>query len=197
MNQLTALNAQNEHPLSPIFQDETSRVFMDLILAHKVEESRAKVENGIDINSLQSGGFSFLTFCLFLHDVPAFRLLLDLGANPNAICIEKNKMTPLMLAACVPETVFLQACISAGGNVNQLSDDGDSALILATACNNESGVRLLLMHGSDVNHQGAFMASALHEATQEGYQAIVDLLLNANANTKLRDENGKCANLRE
>jgi ankyrin repeat protein len=194
--QLTALPiTPNEHPLSLFFQDESSRVFMDLILAHKFELASEKVSAGLNLNSLQAGGFSYLTFCLVLRDLPAFRLLLDLGADPNAICTEENHMTPLMLAACVDEIDFLQACIAADGNVNQLADDGDNALILATASGNVNAVRLLLERGCNVNHQGAFMASALHEAAQEGHQAIVELLLKAGANTKLLDENGHCASI--
>lgn len=187
---------QNDHPLSPFFQTQESRIFIDLILAHKFAQAHAKLATGLDINKLQAGGFSYLTFCLVLRDLPAFRLLLDLGADPNAICTEENRMTPLMLAACVDEIDFLQACIAAGGNVNQLADDGDNALILATASGNVNAVRLLLAEGCNVNHQGAFMASALHEAAQEGHQAIVELLLKAGANKQLLDENGKCADLK-
>jgi ankyrin repeat protein len=193
VNTLTITQAS--HPLSPFFQDEESQVFIDLILTHEVKEARAKIENGLDINKLQAGGLSYLTFCLIARDLTTFRLLLQLGANPDAICIEKNGMTPLMLAACITETSYLQACIAAGGNINQLADDGDSALILATACSNESTVRLLLAHGSKVNQQGAYMTSALHEAAQDGHEAIIGILLDAGADINLRDENGERAKL--
>ncbi len=188
MNELQNQPVQEEHPLSPFFSDEPSRLFASLVWQRQTEQAQDLVQRGIPLNKVDPSGFCFLTFFMHLRDIESFQRLLDWGASPDLTSVEMAGMTPLMLSVGIPEPEFLEACIAARGDVNRLNEDGDSALILAAAGGNETAVRLLLAHGANVNQQGAMKTTALHEAAKEGYRSIVDLLQAAGANADLKDE---------
>ena len=71
--------------------------------------------------------------------------------------------------------------LEAGANVNDISDDGDPALMVATYANYTNIVKLLLEYNVNVHYSNSLGYQALHIAAWNGFIAILALLLNAGA----------------
>ncbi len=106
--------------------------------------------------------------------------LLVAGADPNAPNIDG--ITPFMLAVVVdsPPSIIRQM-LNKGARVNEMDEDGDTALIMAAANGNEETVKLLIDAGADVNAKNGDNETALSLALEEGYDGIVKLLKDAGA----------------
>ncbi len=104
--------------------------------------------------------------------------LLVAGADPNAPNIDG--ITPFMLAVVVdsPPSIIRQM-LNKGARVNEMDEDGDTALIMAAANGNEETVKLLIAAGAHVNAKNGDNETALSLAQEEGYDGIVKLLKDA------------------
>ena len=67
---------------------------------------------------------------------------------------------------------------------------GESALQLAVVGRHLKTVECLLNHGADANAVDRDNVTALHHAVELGEVLIVDALLQADASTEIRDQNG-------
>jgi len=76
------------------------------------------------------------------------QLLLDRGASVD-LASEDRGYTPLMDAALVGSPELLDLFLSAGADVDAVSKDGQTALIVAVGRNDAETVRKLLAHGAD------------------------------------------------
>ncbi len=82
--------------------------------------------------------------------------------------------------------------LRSGANVNARDNDGMTALMQAAGTNAES-VKILLKAKADPNAKDDEGATALIWSAREGYPETVIALLNAGADVKARDKNGKRA----
>ncbi len=83
--------------------------------------------------------------------------------------------------------------IQNGANVNEMTNDGNTALILAADLNKVKLVELLLSKGADVNARNQQGDSALIVASTKGYRELVCPLIRKGANTDMQDNQGKTA----
>ena len=120
-----------------------------------------------------AGATPLMTAALY-GDAALVRQLLRAGADPNAA--DRAGVTPLMWAAASPDTIRL--LLDAGADVNARSDDGRSALAIASGIVGAApAARLLLDYGADAWTAPAGDASPLREAARAGDPETFRLLL--------------------
>ncbi|XP_006859822.1 PREDICTED: ankyrin repeat domain-containing protein 61 [Chrysochloris asiatica] len=127
-------------------------------------------------------------------------ILVQNGALVNAT--NESSMTPLHMAADVLNKEMVEALVACGANVNRaVSSTGSTALKLAVCtASSKAGrllaagvscIRLLLLHGAQVNAQDHEGQTAMHEACFGGREVIINLLLEFEANVNILTRNGE------
>ncbi|MCJ1463344.1 hypothetical protein MMC07_001951 [Pseudocyphellaria aurata] len=149
-------------------------------------------EGGIDINGQGGANGDYPLQVAALHlQVEVVRLLITSGANFN--CKSAKHGTPLMttLEACAASALRSLESESAkklvdelslpksGGTIRFLSDSDPNRFRQLSDC--EKIVRLLVIHGADVNDDSRPFGPPLHLACLLGSKALVELLLETGA----------------
>ncbi|XP_005902990.1 ankyrin repeat domain-containing protein 61 [Bos mutus] len=127
-------------------------------------------------------------------------ILAQNGAQVNAQ--NGSSMTPLHMAANILNKEMMQTLIAWGASVNcAVSSTGNTALKLAVStASSKAGrllaaglgcIRLLLVHGAQVNARDHDGQAAIHEACFGGREVIINLLLEFEANVNILTRNGE------
>ncbi|MGF1580035.1 MAG: ankyrin repeat domain-containing protein [Gemmataceae bacterium] len=132
---------------------DTTELFI-LLNSNKLDELKNQLTQE-NINVYGASEQSLLHIAVSRSNVDAVRLLLDLGANPNAL--DGNRSTPLIYAASGDQYEIakfydiIKLLLEAGADPNIRGNKGMTALRWAVT--NPKGdfrlVRLLLQHGAD------------------------------------------------
>ncbi|XP_058425293.1 ankyrin repeat domain-containing protein 61 [Diceros bicornis minor] len=159
-------------------------------------------EHGAQVNARvdNSQKHSPLHLGIIYGNYPVLSILAQNGAHVNAI--NESSMTPLHMAANILNKEMIETLISCGANVNcAVSSTGNTALKLAVCtASGKAGrllaagvscIRLLLIHGAKVNAQDHEGQTAIHEACFGGREAIINLLLEFEANVNILTRNGE------
>ncbi|XP_055223786.2 ankyrin repeat domain-containing protein 31 isoform X1 [Gorilla gorilla gorilla] len=96
-------------------------------------------------------------------------------------------------AALHDDADLVHRCIKKGGNVNQPSYAGWTALHEASVGGFYRTASELLKGGADVNIKGIYQITPLHDAVMNGHYKVAELLLLNGADPLFRNDDGKCA----
>jgi hypothetical protein len=102
-------------------------------------------------------------------------------------------LTPLMRASLLGDTGRIQRLLSEGANVNEVSDDGSTALMWAAAGSHPDALEALLKAGANVSATGKDGATALMAAAANDRPKNLEILLKAGADPNVRDAQGGTA----
>ncbi|MBY0507231.1 MAG: ankyrin repeat domain-containing protein [Bryobacteraceae bacterium] len=146
-----------------------------------------------DPNAAQVDGTTALHWAARHDDVEAAKLLLGAGANARAA--NRYGVTPLSLACTNGSGPMVSLLLDAGADPNTTLPGGETALMTAARTGQLEPVRTLIARGANVSAQarakdGQTGQTALMWAAAEGHTAVVDALLAANADWKLRLDSG-------
>ncbi|KAM9210512.1 ankyrin repeat domain-containing protein 61 isoform 2-T2 [Dugong dugon] len=163
---------------------------------------RILCEHGAQVNARvdNSNRHSPLHLAITYGTYPVLSILAQNGAHVNAI--NESSMTPLHMAADILNKEMMETLMACGANVNcVVSSTGNTALKLAVCtASSKAGrllaagvscIRLLLIHGAKVNAQDHEGQTAMHEACFGGREAIINLLLEFEANVNILTRNGE------
>jgi ankyrin repeat protein len=101
-------------------------------------------------NALSDDGFTALHLAIFGGQEEAARLLLERGADPNALSAnEAVRVPPLGTAAFVRSVPLARLLLDSGADVNGRGEGGFTALHSAAQNGDEELARLLLDRGAD------------------------------------------------
>ncbi|XP_005621171.1 ankyrin repeat domain-containing protein 61 isoform X1 [Canis lupus familiaris] len=163
---------------------------------------RILCEHGAQVNAQvdNSNKHSPLHLAITYGTYPVLSILVQNGAYVNAI--NESSMTPLHMAANILNKEMMEMLIACGANVNcAISSTGNTALKLAVCtASSKAGrllaagvscIRLLLIHGAKVNARDHKGQTAIHEACFGGREAIINLLLEFEANVNILTRNGE------
>jgi ankyrin repeat protein len=149
--------------------------------------------------------------------VKVVKLLLKHGADPNARLhqekptvralneLEFEGATPIALAAEVNNLDAIRVLVEAGGDPNIPTAKGTTPLILASGAATDvqrarslderalavETAKYLVAHGADVNAVGQFGWTALHSASYQGLNDVIEFLISKGAKTEVKDELGQ------
>ncbi len=148
-------------------------------LAQCVREGDSKtvglfIASGFLPDSRDKHGVPLLCLATRAHHLSLIELLLEKRADIN-LQGEDRGYSPLMDAAQLGDETILRFFIARGADLNLVSKDGQSALILAVGRNDSTITKLLLENGSDVQIIDKLGLSALKYAKLFHNQAILDL----------------------
>ncbi|KAM5381106.1 hypothetical protein ACJZ2D_003022 [Fusarium nematophilum] len=126
------------------------------------------------------------------ENIRAVQLLLDFGADPNAMCkgVQGEKRSPLNLALWEPQRssiaeVLIKAKADLTATVFMQDGEPQSPIMLAARNRDIDRIKQLIRGGADPNHLAPHGLSALHLAIRNGDQDIVEALLKGGADPNL------------
>jgi ankyrin repeat protein/beta-lactamase regulating signal transducer with metallopeptidase domain len=142
-----------------------------------VDEARAAIRAGAKVH--KTGGSDLLRRAVRNGDADMVRLLLDQGANPNAVM--PGDHTPLMLAVRNGDTDVTRVLLERGANTNAWMPGDPTALMMAARSGDTDMVRVLLDFGADANKVAPGDGTPLIAAIRSGENDIARLLVERGA----------------
>lgn len=128
------------------------------------------------VHAYSADGFTALHLACFFSHAPAVRILLEHGADANAVARNAMRVTPMHSAVAARSLASAGALIAAGADVNARQHGGWTALHAAAQHGDRSLIGLLLSAGGDAtiaNDEGRTPADI---AAGAGHNAIAELL---------------------
>ncbi len=176
------------------------RVAEDRLLAAATEGDADGVavalRNGADIEVRDGNERTALLLAVTTDRVPVARLLVALGADPDAL--DDRHDTPWLVTGVTGSVAMLEALLPADPDLTIRNRFGGISVIPASERGHVDYVRRVVQTDIDVNHVNDLGWTALLEAVILGdgsapYQEIVGILLDAGADRTIADLNGVTA----
>ncbi len=162
-----------------------------------IERQTATPALRLALEALDSNGRTPLHVATFARKPDAVRALLRAGANSAAL--DKDRYDAVTIASVADDETTLRALLQGGASAKLTTSRYDgTALIAAAHLGHDGGVRQLIAAGAPLDHVNNLHWTALIEAVVLGnggarHQAVVTALVQACANTKLTDREGRTA----
>ena len=159
-----------------------------------VAEIEKLVKEGERINIQDARSRTPLHVAVYLKRHDAARLLLKLGANPNALEIDRYDI--VTIAAVANDLEMLKLALEAGASAKNITSRYDgTALIAAAHLGHAEVVRMLIAAKAPLNHVNNLGWTALMEAVVLGngganHTATVRALVEAGADVNIADKQG-------
>jgi ankyrin repeat protein len=122
-----------------------------------LEEIRALVRAGADVNAAQGDGMTALHWAAQRKDLPMAELLIQAGANVEATT-RLSGHRPLHLASAEGSAELVHALLQAGADAKAATTTGVSAIHLAAESGAVDAIRALTAAGADVNTPDGYSA---------------------------------------
>jgi len=155
-------------------------------IATLLTDDPALVDQGVVHTRRDGTTFETLPLEMVNQSLDAAKMLVDAGADPN----KKGDGDVLALHnAALDVANFL---LDAGADVNKIGYEECSPLMYEVYMKNHDTARLFIAHGANVNYQRQLDGfCALHFSAQKRDADMIDILLNAGADTSLKNDDGK------
>lgn len=153
----------------------TSDCFAYYITKNKTAICNLFINGGIDVNSKDDLGTPMLNIAVRNDNLTFVKKFIELGANINVVS-EDRGYTPVMDAVWRGNEDILKYLIKHGADLNTISKEGQSNLVLAVGANKFKICKLLVENGSDPDVKDMMGMSAYGYATLFKKQDIIDIL---------------------
>lgn len=163
-----------------------------------VEQVRALLQQGADVNAAQSDGLTALHWAAMNNNREMVDLLLYAGATVRPLT-RVGGYQPLHLAARSGHTEVAEALLAAGANPNAWTSTGVTPLHFAALANAPATIRVLAQAGADLNAPDGYQSrtplifAAGRNAT-DAVSTLLELGANASLQTDLKDYTALSAN---
>jgi len=171
---------------APNYEGETPFMIASMIGATESIKLLAGAGAGANIHAMNNKGETALHLAAktdlirVKHNwIPAIKLLLELGVDPNIRAENDTHFTALIRAAQEGYTDRVEALLEGGAKVDLHSGLGDTALMWASQNGHVQTVKVLLAHGADPNRPGFGGITPLDHAKE--HKEIRELLISAGA----------------
>ncbi len=129
---------------------------------------------GIDVNDRDSAGTPFLCYAARNGKLDMVQWLLENGADIDAVSQDRG-YSAVMDAVWKSNIPMVEMLVSKGANLNFVSRDGQTALILATGSENLQICRILVENGADPSIKDRMGMSSIDYATLFKKEEILNL----------------------
>jgi ankyrin repeat protein len=159
--------------------------------AEKMEraELRALLQQRVDVNAPQADGMTALHWATHQDDLTLAQLLVQAGANVKAA--NRYGVTPLSLACTNGNAAMVEMLLTAGADPNAPLPGGETPLMTAARTGTLGSVKALVARGATVDSKDERRGqTALMWAAAEGHAAVVQTLIDADADFRVRVPSG-------
>ena len=146
------------------------------------------VGKGADVNAMCLGNYTAISMAILQEHTQCVNILIEAGADVNVANVS-NGTTPLMDAAYRPNAEAIDLIIKKGADVNMTSHDGSTALILASAIQQD----VILPQGTEVNSKKYRNRVRRLLSSLKGTTECISLLLQSGADVNKADDHGRTA----
>lgn len=175
---------------SRYFAKSAERDLLSAVGREDLQEIRILVETGADVNARGREGMTPLIFSMLCTSLPAYELLLELGADPDLggrLGPEAGRFysAVMNLAAPAEQPTWLEKALENGGDPNLESDTalvtGKTIIYDAILHGRQENVGLLLEAGADPNFSPPSGITPMAFAMQQGQWGIAVQLAESGA----------------
>jgi ankyrin repeat protein len=150
---------------------------------------RTLLRQHANVNAPQVDGMTALHWAAYQDDLDTVELLLRAGAAPKAA--NRYGVTPLSLACTNGNGPIVQLLLRAGADPNAALPGGETPLMTASRVGSLASVTALVERGATVDaNDDRRGQTALMWASAEGHADVVEALINAGADFRLRLTSG-------
>tara|TARA_R110000765_G_scaffold420898_1_gene526303 strand:+ start:4715 stop:6217 length:1503 start_codon:yes stop_codon:yes gene_type:complete len=174
--------------------DDGNGVFNYSSKKGNIEFLKLLVKKGVDYNSLNRNGGNAFMFASqggrgFSNGLPVYTYLKGLGLEPNIV--QNDGSTPLhRLAFSNKDAAIFELFLTAGADVNQADEKGNTPFLNAAARNELAMVQLLSKDVKDINSANNDGETALMLAAHDNSVDVVEFLLEKGADINVQDATG-------
>lgn len=155
----------------------------------RVENARALIDRGADVNVTGPDGTSALHWAAHLADVDTAKRLIARGARVEAL--NRYELAPLHVAAGEGSAELVRLLLDAGASANLPGRNGETAVLMAARKGCAECIQALIAGGAQVNvRDKTFDQTPLMLAARSGSVKSVDHLLRAGAEVKAQTRLG-------
>lgn len=170
---------KNEHFTMPEDDLDKALLLVDACQLNEINLVNELLKVIIDVNQVNSIGFTALQFASQQGNLPVIKELLKKGANVNLG--DQDGVTPLYRACKFGNIDVALELLNNGALVNQVSDFGTNALFIACKQGHLPIVEELIRRKVEVNQASTTGLTPLIMACKRGYLGIVQTLLKNDA----------------
>jgi len=150
---------------------------------------RTLLTQKVDVNARASDGSTALLWLAHWNDLDTATLLLDAGADANAV--NDYRITPLSEACTNANSVFVRLLLKSGANPNTPVATGETPLMTCAKSGSVDAVRMLIEYGAAVNAKEPTQnQTALMWAAAERHPDVVKAFIDAHADLKANSKQG-------
>jgi ankyrin repeat protein len=153
---------------------------------------RLLLQRGANVEAVDSINRTALHYASIHGATDAAKELLDVGANVD--CRDRDSLTPLMHACKSGHSAIVRLLVERGSNVETVDGPNRTALHFASLRGTPDAAKELLAAGANVNcrdvHRMTPLMIAVLNARSSGSSSIVNILVEAGADVKLRGYDG-------
>lgn len=170
---------------------ELNKLLINSSQGVNIQQITELIEAGADVNAVNEFRQTPLHKAIELGRRETAELLLDKGANINAVTIGV-KETPLHVAVRCNRKELVELLLNGGANINAVERRRRTPLHVAVRYNSHKElVELLLEKGANVNAVDNLGMTPLHFALKYDQEELVGLLLKKGANVNAVDKKGR------
>ena len=145
-----ALYAQKQDIADVILEAKPELDVFDAAAAGDADRLAELLDDDADLVKARSeDGFTPLHLAAFFDRGPCVRVLLDKGADVNAVSENDMRVQPLHSAVAAQSRQVAAALLMAGADVNARQEGGFTPLLAAEEHEDEEMIRLLMDHGAE------------------------------------------------
>ena len=156
--------------------DGVSPLYIAIFNKH-VDVAKSLQENGSDTNKLCVDGTSCICVAARIGSLELVQTLIEHNAN---LALNKNRETPLIVAARYGFVDIGDILLKNDANVNECSTEGKSPINVAVENKHKEMFHMLLQHDANIQLCDKNGESPLYHSAQEGLTDIVETLLKLN-----------------
>lgn len=174
---------------SPLVPDDDGQIaFYKAISKNESAIVKLMRQNIHDIKQISIKGNSPVHYAVLKGSNQILRTLLDEGFDTDFP--DENRISPLMTAAVLNDTIKILSLAEYGANMNAKDSAGNTALHKAVQLSSFSVTRVLTVLRAGVNTLNSREESPLHIAVKLGKPDVIDYLVSMGANLSMTAENG-------
>lgn len=163
-------------------QEKLNKALLEATKDNDLEELKALLKKGADVNAQDKDGWTALLIAIFLgHQEIAKRLVLAKAKDAKNFC-----GTALILA--IKEDYLEIAKLLAEKGADVQGKDGRTALMSAISGGHQEIAEILIQTGANVNAQDKDGWTALMEANLKNHQKVVKILVQAGAEMNVQNK---------